>query len=68
MAALSDEMKAKISEGMKRAHQRKKKWKREYKDGNKKAPVSGNSLLGHLRAERAELDLLIQALEKRGYR
>lgn len=58
--AISEEQRRKISEGMKRAHARRKK----LKEGQEKAPIEG--LLGRLRAERDELDLVIKALEKRG--
>lgn len=69
MAELTPEQRAKISEGMKRAHARKKKWLKK-SGGNKKAPAAkpGGSLLGQLKAEYAELGRAIAFLEKRGVR
>lgn len=60
---ITDEIRRKISEGMKKSHERRKLEKAN--GGNKKAPAA-NGLLARLRTERAELDVAIKILEKRG--
>ena len=63
---ISEEQRRKISEGMKRAHARRKKANAGLANGQKKAPVTngrGVGLLGRLKMMRAELDTMIKTLE-----
>ncbi len=59
---LTEEQRAKISEGMRKSHARRKK----AGTGQEKAPVHWGGILRRLIEERDALDIMIDGLRKRG--